>query len=47
VDGEAVSAYREAPWEKGLRWLRRNKVAVGVVAAYLVMRTAIYLWLGR
>jgi serine/threonine protein kinase len=47
VDGEAVAAYREAPWEKGLRWLRRNKAAVGVVAAYLVMRTAIYLWLGR
>jgi serine/threonine protein kinase len=47
VDGEGVSAYREAPWEKAGRWLRRNKTAVGVVAAYLVMRTALYLWLGR
>jgi serine/threonine protein kinase len=47
ADGEAVGAYREAPWEKGLRWVRRNKAAVGVVAAYLVMRTVLYLWLGR
>ena len=47
VDGEGVSAYREAPWEKASRWLRRNKTAVGVVAAYLVMRTALYLWFGR
>jgi len=47
VDGEAVTAYREASWEKGVRWLRRNRAAVGVVAAYLLMRTVIYLWLGR
>jgi serine/threonine protein kinase len=47
VDGEAVGAYREAPWEKAIRWLRRNRAAVGVVAAYLVMRTILYLWLGR
>jgi serine/threonine protein kinase len=47
VDDEGVTAYREAPWEKGIRWLRRNRAAVGVVAAYLVMRTAIYLWFGR
>jgi serine/threonine protein kinase len=47
VDGEGVSAYREAPWEKASRWLRRNKTAVGVVAAYLLMRTAIFVWLGR
>jgi serine/threonine protein kinase len=47
VDGEGVTAYREAPWEKGIRWLRRNRAAVGVVAAYLVMRTVLYLWLGR
>jgi hypothetical protein len=47
VDGEGVSAYREAPWEKAGRWVRRNKTAVGVVAAYLVMRTVLYFWLGR
>jgi serine/threonine protein kinase len=47
VDGEAVAAYREAPWEKGIRWVRRNRAAVGVVAAYLVMRTAVYIWFGR
>ncbi len=47
ADGEAVSAYRESAWEKGLRWTRRNRTAVGVVAAYVVMRTALYFWLGR
>ncbi len=46
-DGEGVAAYREAPWERGARWLRRNKTAVGVVAAYLVMRTVLYVWFGR
>ncbi len=47
VDGSSVAAYREPPWERLFRWTRKNKAAVAVVAAYLVMRTAIYLWFGR
>ncbi|MFN8091773.1 MAG: serine/threonine-protein kinase [Vicinamibacteria bacterium] len=47
ADGEAVTAYRESAWEKGLRWTRRNRTAVGVVAAYVVMRAVLYFWLGR
>jgi serine/threonine-protein kinase len=47
ADGDPVSAYREPPWERVARWVRKNKTAVAVVVAYLVMRTIIYLWFGR
>ena len=47
ADGEAVTAYRESAWEKGLRWAGRNRTAVGVVAAYVLMRAILYFWLGR
>ncbi len=47
ADGNRISAYREAAWERALQWIRRNRPAVAVVAAYLLMRTVIYFWLGR
>ncbi|MFA6956121.1 MAG: serine/threonine-protein kinase [Thermoanaerobaculia bacterium] len=47
ADGNRVSAYREPPWERAARWLRKNRAAVAVVLAYLVMRTVSYLWFGR
>ena len=47
LDGGSVSAYREPPWERVLRWLRKNRAAVAVVAAYLLMRTVVYLLFGR
>ena len=47
ADGVPVFAYREPLWEKFLRWARAYRTAVAVVAAYLVMRTLLYLWLGR
>jgi eukaryotic-like serine/threonine-protein kinase len=47
ADGAAVSAYRERLWERARRWLGRHRLAVAVVAAYLLMRVLLYLWLGR
>ncbi|MBI2212802.1 MAG: serine/threonine protein kinase [Acidobacteria bacterium] len=46
-DGNRVEAHKEAPWERIGRWVRRNKVAVAVVLAYLAMRAVIFLWFGR
>ncbi len=47
ADGDRVTAYREAPWERLARWLRGHRAAVAVVVAYLVMRALLLLWLGR
>ncbi len=47
ADGERVAAYREAPWERVMRWLRGHRAAVAVVVAYLLMRALLLLWLGR
>ncbi|MEO8586374.1 MAG: serine/threonine-protein kinase [Acidobacteriota bacterium] len=38
LDGERVEAYAEGPGERALRLLRRHRVAVGLVLAYLVAR---------
>ena len=43
--GEAVSAYRENPAERALRWLARYRLAVAVIAAYLIVRLAFLLFM--
>jgi len=47
TDGRRVVAYEEPPWERAARWLQKNRTAVAVVLAYLLMRTIIFLWFGR
>ncbi|HQQ79420.1 MAG TPA: hypothetical protein PLB01_18880, partial [Thermoanaerobaculia bacterium] len=38
LDGERVEAYAEGPAERALRILKRHRVAVGLVAVYLLTR---------
>ncbi|HEX6098333.1 MAG TPA: serine/threonine-protein kinase [Thermoanaerobaculia bacterium] len=45
LDGEPVTAYRENPLERAGRWVGRNRVLVGLVAAYLVMRVIVFFWM--
>ncbi|HSP14965.1 MAG TPA: serine/threonine-protein kinase [Thermoanaerobaculia bacterium] len=47
LDGQPVTAYRENAIEWIARWIRRNLALVGIVAAYLIMRLIIFLWLHR
>jgi eukaryotic-like serine/threonine-protein kinase len=45
LDGEPVTAYRENVAERAGRWLGRNRVLVGLVIAYLVMRVIVFFWM--
>ena len=47
LDGVSVSAYRENVFEKSILWLDRNRALVAVIAAYLVMRVLVFLWIRR
>ena len=47
LDGQQVSAYRENVLELAGRWLARNRVLVTIIAAYLVMRVIVFLWIRR
>jgi hypothetical protein len=38
LDGAPVEAYRESGAERALRFARRHRIAIALVAAYLVMR---------
>jgi serine/threonine protein kinase len=42
LDSQPVSAYRESPWERAVRWISRNKTFVGLILAYLLVRSAIF-----
>ena len=46
LDGLAVSAYAEPPWEKVARLYRRNSALVLLLLAYLVVRLFILWWRG-
>ena len=46
LDGSAVSAYREPPWERIARLYRRNSALVLLLLAYLVVRLFILWWRG-
>jgi serine/threonine protein kinase len=41
LDGLAVTAHREGTVEKVVRFARRHRVAIALLAAYLVMRVAL------
>jgi serine/threonine-protein kinase len=45
LDDAPVSAYRENLAERALRWLIRNRVLAGLVAAYIAMRVIVYFWM--
>ena len=44
LDGLAVSVHREGALGRAARFARRHRVAVALVAAYLVMRIVLLLW---
>jgi len=45
LDSAPVSAYRENAVEHAVRWLVRNRVLMGLVGAYIVMRVIVYFWM--
>jgi len=45
LDQEPVSAYRENVAERAGRWLTRHRALVTLMAAYIVMRVIIFLWM--
>jgi serine/threonine protein kinase len=47
LDGDAVRAHRETFVDRSLRWMGRNKVAVALISAYLLMRLILFLLAGR
>jgi serine/threonine protein kinase len=47
LDGQAIGAYRENILERAGRWTRRNIALVAIVAAYVVMRVIVFLWIRR
>jgi hypothetical protein len=46
LDGAAVSAYAEPPWERVVRFYRRNSALVLLLLAYLAVRLFILRWRG-
>jgi eukaryotic-like serine/threonine-protein kinase len=42
LDGVPVSAYRESFFERAARWAKLNRVLLGLVAAYLLMRAIVF-----
>jgi eukaryotic-like serine/threonine-protein kinase len=47
LDGSSVSAYPENVFQKVGRWTARYRVAIGLVLAYLIVRTLLFLWVRR
>jgi serine/threonine protein kinase len=45
LDQEPVSAYRENLAERTGRWLTRHRALVTLMAAYIVMRVIVFLWM--
>jgi serine/threonine protein kinase len=45
LDAAPVSAHRYTPLQTARRWVVRNRVIVGLVAAYVVMRVAVAIFL--
>ena len=42
MDGLAVTAYRETPWERLVRFARGNRTLLLLLAAYLAMRLLLF-----
>jgi len=47
TEGSRVMAHAERPWERAWRFVLRHRVAFGLVLAYLVVRTVLWLTLRR
>lgn len=47
LDGFPVEAYRESPFERSLRFIRRERVLLFLVSAYFLTRMAVYFFSGR
>lgn len=47
LEGEVPSAYRETPFERTARLVRRYRTPIALVLAYLAMRAAILVFVGR
>jgi serine/threonine-protein kinase len=47
LDSQPVTAYRENIFERAGRWLTRNRVLITIIAAYLIMRVIVILWVRR
>ena len=45
LDGQQVSAYRENIVERAGRAIARNRALVAIVAAYILMRAIVFLWM--
>ena len=45
LDQEPVGAYRESIFERAGRWLTRHRALVTLMAAYIVMRVIVFLWM--
>jgi eukaryotic-like serine/threonine-protein kinase len=46
LDGDAVSAHRESVGERSLRFARKYRVAILLVAGYLLMRVGLLVFRG-
>jgi serine/threonine protein kinase len=45
LDAEPVSAYRESVLERAGRWIGRHRALLTLIAAYIVMRVIVFLWI--
>jgi serine/threonine protein kinase len=45
LDQEPVSAYRESILERAGRWIGRHRALLTLIAAYIVMRVIVFLWI--
>jgi serine/threonine protein kinase len=45
LDHQPVSAYRESVLERAGRFVSKHRALLAIVAAYLVMRVAVYFWI--
>ena len=47
LDGVPVLAHKETIWERAQRFASRNKVWIALMLTYVVVRSALFFWLGR
>lgn len=45
LDQEPVSAYRESVAERAGRWIMRHRALLTLMAAYIVMRVIVFIWM--
>jgi hypothetical protein len=45
LDQEPVSAYRESIAERIVRWITRHRALLTLMAAYIVMRVIVFIWM--